>query len=209
VGCLTAHPDLRRHFLCSAGAVSFHTAAFGREKGRNFHTCYIAVRDKMLIHAREYLARIPHMRMLQREARAQFRSMIQGHIEGPDRGPATGTAGSPWPASSARTPARPPASQAGSTTSASSLQPLGHRAHQRRVFQPATTSGMRLAMARSARRQVASDPKLLQPGFPRWISFRVTFWRCLSNKLKALCRRSGFILFSPAAPAAIGLPLLA
>ena len=53
-------------------------------------------------------------------------------------------------------------SQVVSTAPARSLQPLGHRAHQRCVFQPATSSGMGLAVPRAAWGQVASDPTLLQ-----------------------------------------------
>ena len=48
------------------------------------------------------------------------------------------------------------------TSPASPLQGLGHRAHQWHLGQLATSRSMRLAVTRPTRRQVAPDPALLQ-----------------------------------------------
>src|SRR5215210_6626744 len=49
----------------------------------------------------------------------------------------------------------------------------------------------------------------IDPGFPRWIGLRLTLSRCLLSKFKGLRSQKRLVLLSPAAPAVIGLYLLA
>ena len=49
----------------------------------------------------------------------------------------------------------------------------------------------------------------IKPGFPRWIGFWLTLWRCLSRTFKGLRSKRRLGLLSPAAPAVIGLYPLA
>jgi hypothetical protein len=48
-----------------------------------------------------------------------------------------------------------------------------------------------------------------KPGFPRWIGFRLAFWRFFARKFRILRSKKRLVLLSPAAPAVIGLYLLA
>jgi hypothetical protein len=49
----------------------------------------------------------------------------------------------------------------------------------------------------------------VHPGFPRWVGFRVTLGRHFSRNLRGLRSENRLVLRSPAAPAVIGLYLLA